>query len=180
MRSLGCLVLLGVIGFFCAEVYVFLLVVEQTKRIWGTPDLLAPLLAVIATSWIGVRVAMYHGSKLPIEMLSGKAGQRMVAVLGGVALAFPGFVSDAIGLTLLLPPVQGLFAKSAGVLAGALARQAMSRAMGGKGFPGFPGGGMPGGPFPGMKPDDRRFFPKATKATKTIDTTVEKDDDKPK
>ncbi len=177
MRSLGCLVLLGVIGFFCAEVYVFLLVVEQTKRIWGTPDLLAPLLAIIAISYIGVRVAIHHGRKLPQEMLSGNAGRRMLAVLGGVALAFPGFISDIVGLLLLLPPTQKVFAKSAGVLAGALARQAMARAMGGKSFPGFSPGQMPGGGmFPGMKPDDRGFFPKATK---TIDTTVEKDDDKP-
>ncbi len=171
MRAIGCLFLLAIIGFFSAEIYVFLVVVEQSKRIWGTSDVLAPLIAVIATSYIGVRVAIHHGRKLPMEMLGGNAGSRMVAVLGGVALAFPGFISDAVGLIMLLPPVRRLFSRSAGLLAAALARQAMSRAMGGKGFPGF-GGGQ----FPGMKPDDRRFFPKSTK---TIDTTAERQDPRP-
>jgi UPF0716 family protein affecting phage T7 exclusion len=161
-RGLGCLMLLLVLGAFAGELWVFLVVRERVD------DTLGPLLVIIATSYIGVRVAIWHGQKLPLDLLAGTAGRRLIAVLGGVLLAFPGLVSDVLGLLLLLPPLQSVLAGFGQRLASSLMRNIMSR-MGGGSFPGGMPGGFPGGPFPGMKPDDR-----FTKPTKTIDTTLEK------
>jgi UPF0716 family protein affecting phage T7 exclusion len=167
-RGLGCLLLLLAIGALSVELWVFLIVRERCD------DTLGPLLAVVATTYIGIRVAVHHGGKLPMDLLAGQGGRRLVAVAGGVLLAFPGFVSDALGLLLLLPPVQLVLGGLGQRVAMSLLRNVMGRMMGGGGFPGMPPGGFPGmppgGPFPGMKPDDRVF----KKPTKTIDTTVEK------
>jgi UPF0716 family protein affecting phage T7 exclusion len=166
-RGLGCLFLLLLIGALCVELWLGLVIIDrQTDRI------LPVVLLLIATSYIGVRVAIWHGRKLPMDLLAGNAGRRLIAVAGGALLAFPGFASDALGLLLLLPPVQSLLAGLGQRIAMSLLRNIMGR-MGGGGMPGgFPGmpGGFPGGPFPGMKPDDRMFKP----PHKTIDTTVEK------
>jgi len=176
----GCLLALLVIGALSVELWFALTLYEQT---WVKDRLGAfgVILGIIVISWIGVRVATYHGKRIMGEFLTGGAGKRLVGLVGGVLLAFPGYLSDAIGVLLLLPPVQMLFARVANLAVAAIARNAMKGMMGGKGFPGggFPGGGFPGfpggfpgGPFPGMKPDDRGTFPRPTK---TIDTTVDKD-----
>lgn len=166
-RGLGCLLLLLVFGAFCVELWVFLVLRE-----WCDKETLGLLLALIATSYIGVRIAVAQGRKLPLDLLAGQGGRRLVGVIGGALLAFPGFASDAVGLLLLLPPVQIVLSGLGQRLASSLLRTMMGRMMGG-GMPGMPGmpGGFPGGPFPGMKPDERFRRP-----TKTIDTTVEKDD----
>lgn len=168
-RGLGCIFLLLVIGALSVELWVFLIVRE-----WCDKETLGLLLALIATSYIGVRVAIAQGRRLPMDLLAGQGGRRLIGVVGGALLAFPGFASDALGLLLLLPPVQIAFAGFGQRLANSLMRNIMGKMMGGGGMPGgFPGmpGGFPGGPFPGMKPDER-----FRKPTKTIDTTVEKDD----
>jgi UPF0716 family protein affecting phage T7 exclusion len=178
----GCLLLLLVLGALCVELWAVL----SLARIRWVDDRFGAfglVLGIVAISYIGVRIAIYQGKRIPLEFMSGGAGRRLVGALGGVLLAFPGYLSDALGILLLLPPIQLLLAKGANTLAMAMARHAMKgMAGGGKGFPGFPGGGFPGGgfpggpfpggPFPGMKPDDRRAFPRPTK---TIDTTTEKD-----
>lgn len=156
-RGLGCLVGLLMLGAFSVELWVFLIVRERFD------DTLGPLLLLIATTYIGVRVAIWHGRKLPLEMLAGHGGRRLVGVLGGALLAFPGFASDGLGLLLLLPPVQTVLASFGQRLAASLLRNVMGRMMG--------KGGLPGGMFPGIKPDER-----FRKPTKTIDTTAEKAD----
>lgn len=171
----GCLLVLLLFGALCVELW-FFLVLADLRWVKDSPGTFGLILALAATSYLGVRLAVYHGKRIMAEFMTGGAGRRLIGALGGVLLAFPGFLSDAVGILLLLPPVQMLFAKGANVLAMSLARNAM-KGLGGKGFPGgFPGGGFPGfpggGPFPGMKPDDKGFFPRPTK---TIDTTVEKD-----
>lgn len=166
-RGAGCLFLLTLIGLLSLELWLFLVVVQWAE------DIVAPLVVIVVAGFLGVRLAIHHAKKLPLEFLSGGAGKRLVAIFGAIGLAFPGFGSDAIGLVLLFPPVQLLLARSGNVIAGSLIRNAMSR-MGGKAGPGFPGG-FPGGPFPGMqprmRPDDSVAAPK-----KIIDTTVERDD----
>lgn len=172
----GCLLALLVIGALSVELWFALWLHE---RIWVKDHLggFGLIVGIIATSFLGVRIATFHGKRIMAEFLGGGAGKRLVGLVGGVLLAFPGFLSDAVGLLLLLPPVQALFARVANLAVAAIARNAMKGMMGGKGFPGggfpgFPGGFPGGGPFPGMQPDDRRSFPRPTK---TIDTTVDKD-----
>ena len=168
-RGLGCLMLLLVFGALCVELWAFLIIREYAD------DTLGPILLLVALSYIGVRVVIVQARMLPMDLLAGRGGRRLVGVVGGVLLAFPGFISDALGILLLLPPVQIVLSGLGQRLAASLMRTIAGRMMGGGGgFPGMPKGfpgGFPGGPFPGMKPDER-----FRKPTKTIDTTVEKDD----
>lgn len=178
LKGAGCLLLISVLGALALEVYLFLVVVQRAE------DVVLPLVAVMATSFIGIRLTIAYGKLLPMEFMAGKAGRRIIGIMGALLLAFPGFGSDLLALPLLFPPVQALLGRFGTVLAGSLMRNAMGR-MGGKfpgggGFPGgFPGGGgpfpgmQPRGGFAGMKPDDsvatKRGGPK-----RIIDTTVDK------
>jgi UPF0716 family protein affecting phage T7 exclusion len=170
MGKAGCLFGLLILGALSVELWAWLCVAQRLD------DYLVPILLVVASSILGIKLAIHHAKQLPLEFLSGKAGRRLVAIIGAALLAFPGFLSDVLALPLLLPPVQTLLSRWGQVIAGALLRQVMSRmASGGRpgaggfaGFPGFPGGSFPGGPFPGMQPDQR------IARGKIIDTTVEK------
>ena len=168
-RGLGCLLVLLIFGALCVELWAFLIIRAYVD------DTLGPILLLVAMSYIGVRVVIVQARMLPMDLLAGRGGRRLVGVVGGVLLAFPGFISDALGILLLLPPVQIVLSGLGQRLAASLMRTITGRMMGGGGgFPGMPKGfpgGFPGGPFPGMKPDER-----FRKPTKTIDTTVEKDD----
>lgn len=168
MRGPGCLLLLLIIGMICVELWVFLLIVTEAE------DVILPLLAIIGLSWSGWRIIAYHIKLLPAAFLTGDAGRRLVGLIAGAMLIFPGFISGALALPLLLPPVQRLFGRLGNAIAGGLMRHVMGRMKPG----GFPGG-FPGGPFPGMqqrsgplRPDDSVRTP-----PKIIDTTVERDDD---
>jgi len=174
--KIGCLLALVIIGALSLELYV-LLSLFGVRWIRDDVGAFGLILGLFVGGYLGVRVAMYHGTRIMPEFLTGGAGKRLVGLVGGVLLVFPGYLSDAAGLLLLLPPVQVLFSRFANLAVAAIARNAMQGMMGGKGFPGggfpgFPGGFPGGGPFPGMKPDDRGTFPRPTK---TIDTTVDKD-----
>jgi UPF0716 family protein affecting phage T7 exclusion len=160
-RGLGCLFGLLILGALSVELWAFLWVRAQFE------DTLGPLLLLIAISYIGVRIAVAQGRKLPMDLLAGTAGRRLIGVIGGALLAFPGFASDVPGILLLLPPVQLALASFGQRLAASLLRNIMGRMMGGGSLP---KGGFPGGLFPGMKPDER-----FRKPVKTIDTTIEKD-----
>jgi len=169
-RGLGCLVMLLIFGALCVELWAFLVI-----RVY-VDDTLGPLLLLIALSYIGVKVVIAQARALPMDLLAGRGGRRLVGIVGGVLLAFPGFISGAMGLLLILPPVQILLSGLGQRVAASVMRNLMGRMSGGgfpgmpKGFPGGFPGGMPGNPFPGMKPDER-----FRKPTKTIDTTIEKD-----
>lgn len=172
MRKFGCLSILLVIAFLCIELYVLLEVIQRVG------DVLGPILLVIVTSVIGVKVLQYQLKHLPQAFVSGQIGRRLVGVIGAILLIVPGFVSDVVGLLFLLPPVQGLFAGLGAVVGASVAKRAMGRMFGGGAFPpggfpgGFPSGGFPGG-FPGLKPDDQLPFGRPT--TKTYDVKPEKD-----
>lgn len=173
MRGLGCIGFLLFVLLLCVEFYVLLVVMGWVK------DILGPILVLVALMVVGVKLAQFHAKRLPLDLMSGKGGGRLIALIGALLIAVPGFITDVIGLLLQLPVVQRLFSK----LGMALAASVVKRAMGGgfKGFPGgagFPGGfppgaGFPGGPFPGMKPDDRITTGKS--GPKTYDVQPDKD-----
>lgn len=185
MPKFGCLALLLVIAALSVELWVVLLAIGWTK------DILGPLLAVAATSILGAVVIRRHVAGLPKSMLDGTIGRRLIGIIGGILLAFPGFVSDVPGLLLILPPVQMLLGRLGAAIAASVAKRTMSRMFGGGvmpggfpggGFPGgFPGSGMPGGippgmfpkGFPGLTPDERLPFGKPGAAPKTYDVKPE-------
>ena len=92
-----------------AEFGVFLLV---AAAIGG----LNAFFALLATSALGVfvlsrasrellkRVALAAAEQNPALIEAGPQG--VLTVLGGLLLALPGFITDAVGLALLVPPVQ--------------------------------------------------------------------------
>ncbi len=180
MRMVGCLFVLVLIAVMCGELYLLLDLIHRT----GEPFGLLLLMAIICA--VGVKLTAFHASKLPLAMMSGDIGRRMVAVIGGVLLVIPGFGTDVLGLLCQIPLIQRWFAGGAGKLGGALMRQAMQRMGGGAGgMPGGPGGGFP--MFPGMqpkggfkplKPDEAARFglpplPPKGKKPRDYDTTAE-------
>lgn len=177
----GCLLGLLLIGAMSVELW-FFLVLATDRWVQERITVLGLVIALALALFVGIKLARRNGGRIMAGLLTGGAGPALVGTIGGVLLAFPGFLSDIPGILLLLPPVQRLFGALATKVAMSIARNAMSKMMGGGGFPGmppggFPGGfpgmppgGFPGGPFPGMKPDDRVRRP-----PRTIDTTVEKD-----
>jgi UPF0716 family protein affecting phage T7 exclusion len=175
MRKFGCLSILLVIAFLCLEVWVVQLVILRVH------DVLGPILLVVATSIVGVKILQYQLKRLPQAIVGGNLGRRLVGVIGAVFIIVPGFISDALGLLLLLPPVQALLAGVGTVIGASLAKRTMGRMFGGGmfppggapgGFPGFPGG-FPQGGFPALKPDDQ--LPFGRPGPKTYDVKPEKD-----
>ena len=165
MRGLGCLGLLLIIFLLCVEFYGVLVVIGWLKN-----DIFAVVMILIAMTVVGIKLAQFHAKRLPMALMSGQGGGRLIALIGALLIVVPGFITDVIGLTLQIPFVQRLFSKIGMTLAASLVKRAMGGGFG-KGFPGgfpgggfpgggfpgagFPGGGFPGGPFPGMKPDER-------------------------
>jgi len=80
----------------------------------------AALALLLLTSVIGTRVLRAQ-SRAAIERVTGAVSQRrepaktaidgLLGFLGGVLVAIPGFVTDALGLLLLLPPTRRLAAR---------------------------------------------------------------------
>ncbi len=52
------------------------------------------------------------------ELPGGEVGDHALLFLGGLLIAIPGFVTDAVGLLLVFPPTRALVRKSAGVTVG--------------------------------------------------------------
>lgn len=175
MAKLGCLALLLLGGWLCLEVWAFLLIAELVGQRWFGSTLSAVLpvgLALLALSWLGVKAAKLHISRMMAGLLTGTAGRHAVGCLGGVLVAIPGPILKLPGALLLLPPVQRLLGGMGQLVMAAVVRRQMGK-MFPPGFPMPPGGA---GPFPGMapfagfKPDDRV----RRGAPKTIDTTAER------
>jgi UPF0716 protein FxsA len=176
MRAIGCLGLVAVLGFLAVEIWFFWLMSGWTSHlVWNENghDVLTCFFLMAVLMLVGWRLAAWHIRQIPMAFLAGKAGRHFIGALGGVLLVLPGFLTDAVGVLLLLPPIQIGFSALGNRLLGSVARVAMQRMMGGR----MPGGmpGMPG--FPGgLKPDDILRFPGMQKrgGPKTYDTTVEK------
>ena len=183
MPKFGCLAILLVIAALSVELWVVLLVIGWSK------DPFASVAGVFVTSVIGVVLIRRHVAALPKSMIDGTIGRHLIGILGGILLAFPGYVSDVPGLLLSLPPVQMLLGRLGAAIASSVAKRTMHgmfRGMGGGAMPGgFPGGGMPGGippgvfhkGFPGrLTPDDSLPFGKPGAAPKTYDVKPEQPD----
>lgn len=173
MPKFGCLAILLVIAALAVELWVVLLVIGWAK------DVLGPLMAVAATTLIGVVVIRRQLAVLPQSMLDGSIGRRLIGLIGGILLVFPGFVSDVPGLLLALPPVQMLFGRLGAAIAASFAKRAiggmfsgMGGGMPGGGFTGIPPGMFPKG-FPGLKPDEQLPFGRPGAPPKTYDVKPE-------
>lgn len=175
MARLGCLLLVAVAAWLSLECWVFLLVAQAMGKAWfgsGVSGILPLLAAVVLCTYLGVVIAKRNAARIVSGLLQGTAGRHAVAALGGVLLAIPGVILKIPALLLLLPPVQRLLGGLGQLVLAAVVRRQMGKMFGG----GLAGGGMP---FPGMAPfpgapDERRPFPRAARAPKTIDTTAER------
>jgi UPF0716 protein FxsA len=102
--------LLLLIGLPVLEVIVFVEVALAIGWLWA-------LLLLLATSVLGVRVARHQG-RSAIEEVSRALVERRppgtpaldgaLGSIGGLLLMIPGFVTDALGVFLLLPPARRL------------------------------------------------------------------------
>jgi UPF0716 protein FxsA len=81
----------------------------------GVLDTLAILFLVgLAGTWIAKRVGLGALRRIRQAQVAGRAPSREVAgaglaLLGAILLIIPGFISDAVGILLLLPPTRVLF-----------------------------------------------------------------------
>jgi UPF0716 family protein affecting phage T7 exclusion len=166
LRSkLGCLAGFAVLIVMTLEVFVFI------KLAGLVDDYLGLAILAAAMSYAGVRLAMYHGSRLGLDLMSGNIGNRMVALIGAVLLAIPGFAHGIIGILLQIPILQRLLAKPAAALAMSMIRNTMGK-MSGSAM----GAGNPFGAFGGFQLKGGPKIPPGP--VKTYDTTAEKVDDR--
>ena len=182
MSKLGVWLFLGaVIAWTVLEIWVVVVLADVFREPLGV------ILTAFILSFIGYKLVRRQASGLPLAMMDGSIGRRVVGLLGAILLTLPGYVSGLIGIILLLPPVQVVFANVAGTIFQTMAKRTMEHMAKGGGFPGggfarggFPGAGFPGGGFAAKtKPDDRVGGPKAGKKAqhkpgKVIDAEFEK------
>ena len=169
-NRLGCLLFLVLFGWMAVEVWVGMLIGEAFDH-----EYFGVLIVAIVLTIVGIQQLRRRIQTLPQAMMDGSIGRRAVGIFGAIMLAIPGFITDTLGILLLLPPLQIAFASFAAKVFQQMAQRAAQQ-MAGKGFPGgfpggaggfpggaggFPGGGFPGGAggfpgggFPSMKPDD--------------------------
>lgn len=105
----GKLILVGLLGLVVAEVVVFLIV----AWVFGS---FAAVFALLATSALGMLVLARMGRRFAgrlADVLSqrglGAAGSRpggLLTTIGGLLLVLPGFITDCVGLLLLVPAIQ--------------------------------------------------------------------------
>jgi UPF0716 protein FxsA len=105
----GKLILFGLLGLVMAEVAVFLII----AWVFGS---FAAVFALLATSALGMLVLARMGRRFVgrlADLLSqrglGAAGTRsggLLTTVGGLLLVLPGFITDCVGLLLLVPAVQ--------------------------------------------------------------------------
>jgi UPF0716 protein FxsA len=93
-----------------AEIYVIIKVGEAIGALWT-------ILLLIADSVIGARLLTWQGRSAWRRFQEAVAGGRMphnevldgvLIVIGGTLLLTPGFITDVLGLWLLLPPTRAL------------------------------------------------------------------------
>jgi UPF0716 family protein affecting phage T7 exclusion len=170
MKRIGCLGVLILIGVFCLELYLYLVIGQRFN------EFLVPLMVMVAMGVAGFQVVRYHVARLPTAMLGGRGGRHIVGLVAGGLLIFPGLGTDALGLLMLVPGIYHLLGRVGDVVAMSLARHGMRR-MFGANFGGMGGAAGAGFPFPGMRPDDRAAFPR--RGPKTYDAQAEKVDEEP-
>ena len=185
--------LLAIIAWIALEIWAYIRIARLMN------DFLWPIIIQVVISIIGFNRVKAHIGMIKAQapdkesfqtgmfaaFMANRAGAHVVGIIGGVLMIIPGFITDVIGLLLVLPGLNRLAGKLGNLIIGAVVRASLAKMAGGGfpgagfpgGFPGFPGGGggIPGVPkgmgrFPGFaKPDDRRAYP-----PKIIDTKPEK------
>jgi UPF0716 protein FxsA len=98
------------LGWPLLEIALFV-VIGGKIGLWATLAwvLLTGVLGVLILRWVAVRQAMaLRDLRNPARMAAAGA----MGMLGGVLLILPGFFTDALGLLMLLPPVQALVARA--------------------------------------------------------------------
>jgi UPF0716 protein FxsA len=109
-----------------------LAVILQVGQAIGVLETVALLVAVsVAGGWLVKREGVGVLRRISTAVDAGRVPGRELAdggliMLGGALLITPGFLSDLLGIALLLPPVRALVRP---VLLGALARRALGRSM---------------------------------------------------
>lgn len=106
--------LLGLMAFFAAEVAVFI-------AVGAAIGLLQALVLMLAASFLGLAILQHPGGVRISRMHEAVArdglnglqagGDAFLSVAAGVLLIVPGFITDAAGLILLLPPVRAWIAR---------------------------------------------------------------------
>lgn len=132
------------------ELYV-LIQVGQVIGGWPTIGLL--LLSAVLGGWLVRREGRRAWTELSGALRSGRMPARELAdaglvLTGGLLMVAPGFVTDVVGLLLVLPVTRPVARRA---LTGFAVRRASAQ-VAGSGVPGFPGAGRPGthhGPPPG-------------------------------
>ena len=197
MGKIGCAAAVVLLGMLGLEVWVYLLVSRLVVH-----DYFVPLVVIGVMSIIGVAMIRRTIAQIPMALLGGGGGRLMVRMMAGALLVFPGLLTDALGLLLLLPGVNRLFSTLGNKILAAVIKRSMAAMMKGGaggagggfaafgqlggfpgakggGFPGFPGFPAPGGQAPRLSPDDQASFPPKGripgKPPKTYDTTAEKE-----
>lgn len=106
----------GVFVFIAAEVAAFVAVAGQVGFLWAFAMLiLASALGPLIVRRVGfsvlghIRARLEQGEVPTRELLDG-----LVVLIGGVMICVPGFVGDAIGLTLMVGPVRHLIIRRSG------------------------------------------------------------------
>jgi UPF0716 protein FxsA len=123
------LLILGLLVVPIAELWV---IVETADRL-GVASTLALLILVSvagaallrqqgSAAWRRLQEALERGEMPSRELVDGA-----LVLVGGVLLLTPGFVTDAVGLTLLLPPTRVVTKRLAGALLARRARRAVGR-----------------------------------------------------
>ena len=137
------------IGLPIAELYV---IIEVGQAI----GLLPTLALLIADSLVGVMLVRAQGrsawQRFNAAMAEGRVPGNEVfegamVLLGGALLLTPGFITDAFGILLLLPPTRAIVRRLTGRMAKRRFAFTWGVAMPGGRSGGTPGGGPAGGPF---------------------------------
>lgn len=107
--------LIGVIGWPLIEIALFV-------TLGGAIGLWPTMAIVLGTGFLGVAILRGHGLPSLAQMRSGFAmnphqplAEGLVTKFAALLLILPGFLTDAIGLLLLIPPVQRLVIHRIGV-----------------------------------------------------------------
>ena len=164
-----------------AELYVII-------QVGGAIGVLPTIAILIADSFLGAFLLRSQGraawERFNLRLAEGRVPGREVfdgamIILGGALLLTPGFITDVVGLCLLIPPTRALFRGF--VTRIARRRVSVGWVFGGPGFPGRAQGPRPG---PGARPPDgggsRRYDYEgtATEVNDDRELTPGEDDDR--
>lgn len=101
--------------------YLLLYLIAEVAAVWAVGSAVGfgwTILLLLAGAFVGSWLARREGGKAMTAFLgaarAGKSGHRevtdgMLIALGGLLILVPGFVTDVVGLLLLLPPTRALF-----------------------------------------------------------------------